>query len=249
MLHSPENFHLNKSLFSRLLNKLSFGKFEQLNEKIRLKQHMPKGKLLEFYVDWDSKDFNRIALVNELIRRSKDQNGLSYLEIGCAGNKLFQSVHSERKIGVDPFAGGTHRVTSDEFFSQNSQRFNVIFVDGLHEYQQIRRDVENALNNVVVGGYIALHDMLPRNWIEAHVPCIRQGPWTGDVWKIAFDLINTKGIEFDVLNIDYGVGVIKKCKNKINLYKSQELGDEGYTYYSNNRHKLPIIEYETFINY
>ena len=33
------------------------------------------------------------------------------------------------------------------------------------------------------GGSIAIHDMLPRDWIEEHVPQISTRAWTGDGWK------------------------------------------------------------------
>ena len=53
-------------------------------------------------------------------------------------------------------------MTSDEFFELNNEKFDFVFVDGL-EHDQVRRDVENALRCLNPGGYIALHDMLPRN--------------------------------------------------------------------------------------
>lgn len=36
-------------------------------------------------------------------------------------------------VGVDPLLGGTHRMTSDAFFAANTEHFDLIFIDGLHQ--------------------------------------------------------------------------------------------------------------------
>lgn len=249
MLQSPENFHLSRNLLKRCVEKLTQGKYRYLVEKIRVWQNRPHEGVPEFYVDWSTKTADRNVLVNALIQRLATTGRSHYLEIGCAGDKLFSNVDASYKIGVDPFAGGTHRMTSDEFFAHNSEKFDCVFVDGLHEYQQVRRDVINALRCVEPGGYIALHDMLPRDWIEAHVPCIRQGPWTGDVWKIAFELQKTAGLQFCIVNVDHGIGVIKKMETDISVFKMEDLHQQKYDYYASNRKHLPIVEYERFINH
>ena len=44
-------------------------------------------------------------------------------------------------IGVDPMSGGTHRMTSDEFFRRNREqwhyKFDLVFIDGLHEVSRV----------------------------------------------------------------------------------------------------------------
>tara|TARA_B110000238_G_scaffold25448_1_gene24559 strand:+ start:396 stop:1226 length:831 start_codon:yes stop_codon:yes gene_type:complete len=199
--------------------------------------------------DWTETNFSRFAVVNILI--NKFQNP-TYLEIGCAADDLFNSVPIpiEKKVGVDPFTGGTVRKTSDDFFQANDVQFDVVFIDGLHTYEQVRRDVINSINSLKEGVcWIALHDMLPRSWIEQHNPCISQGAWTGDVWKIAFELVQTEGIEFKILRIDCGVGVIKVDKPEPNKQIVElkdfrkELLHKEFSYYYDNLDKLPIIEW------
>ena len=56
---------------------------------------------------------SRIEILNKII---KTQNYSKYLEIGTFKDELFSQVNCEKKIGVDPFSGGTHRMTSDDFF-------------------------------------------------------------------------------------------------------------------------------------
>ena len=192
--------------------------------------------------NWESINFNRIALVNLLV--SKFQN-CDYLEIGCNTNLLFDSVPVENKTGIDPFAGGNVRKTSDDFFQENSNKFDVIFIDGLHTYDQVRRDVLNAIKVLKPGGWVALHDMLPRNWIEQHVPIVSHSHWTGDVWKVGFELASSLGIDFKILKIDAGVGVFRLSNSEASLVDMQkELRDKQFAYFYENLNQLPIVNWE-----
>ena len=244
MIDSPENFHTKRSILFKVLNRLSMYKLEKFLDRRRILKYSSNQDQREFYIDWKTKSHNRIALVNRLINSYSLNNDLRYLEIGCAGDKLFQSVMVKTKVGVDPFAGGTLRMTSDKFFESNTDNFDVVFVDGLHEYHQAWRDIKNSLSIIPVGGYIGIHDMLPRNWIEAHVPCLSNGPWSGDVWKIAFDLKENPSIEFNLVNIDHGVGLIKKIKDDAASVLESTYHQKSYKFYAENRDKLPIIEFD-----
>ena len=73
------------------------------------------------------------------------KNCSSYLEIGCDDDLLFSKVKVKEKIGVDPVSGGNFRGTSDEFFDQNKDYFDCIFIDGLHEYDQVYKDIKNSI--------------------------------------------------------------------------------------------------------
>lgn len=48
-----------------------------------------------------------------------------------------------------------HRTTSDEYFSNHKNKtWDVIFVDGAHSYQQVKKDLENSIprfNKVLIG--------------------------------------------------------------------------------------------------
>ncbi len=192
--------------------------------------------------DWSKIHFNRIALVNLLVSKF---NNCAYLEIGCNINVLFDAVPCIDKVGVDPVVGGNVRQTSDAFFQENSKQFDVIFIDGLHTYEQVHKDVVNAMKSLKPGGWIALDDLLPRTWIEHHVPSISQGAWTGDIWKTAFELANTPGIDFKILKIDNGVGVFRMTDPNAELVDlSSELADKQFDHFYNNIHHLPIVEWE-----
>jgi hypothetical protein len=198
----------------------------------------------EFDWKWSKYNINRIALINLLISKKND---CSYLEIGCASNNLFDSVYIPDKTGVDPFKGGNVRKTSNDFFNNNKKLYDIIFIDGLHIYQQVRQDVINSIKFLKPNGWIVLHDMLPRNWIEHHVPNLSPGVWTGDVWKLGFELSLTKDIDFKIIKIDHGVGVFKLNKNNVTLFDlSKILNTAQFSYFYKNIRKLPIIDWNNF---
>jgi hypothetical protein len=197
--------------------------------------------------NWGETNFNRIALVNLLVGKTPN---CAYLEIGCASNELFDSIPALNKVGIDPNSGGNTRKTSDEFFYINKSFFDVVFIDGLHTYDQVRRDVINSIKFLKPGGWIALHDMLPRTWIEDHVPIVSSEAWTGDVWKVAFELSQTEGIDFKIIKIDNGVGVLKLTKNSPSLVNLvTELNDKKFSYFYENVGKLPIVEWNDCQNW
>lgn len=214
----------------------------QKEYKLLQKQYRHHEHPQRFGWDWKDTNFNRAALVNMLVCL---RGGVScnYLEIGCAENDLFDSVFSSRKTGVDPARGGTHRLTSDDFFAENKDKFDVIFIDGLHEYEQVRKDAVNALHALNQNGWIAFHDLLPRSWKEHHVPRL-QDAWTGDCWKLAFELAESADLDFIILNIDHGVGVLRSKYENVDIVDMRnELQDKQYDYFVDNLEKLPRLDW------
>ncbi len=193
--------------------------------------------------DWAAIAYNRISIVNLLLSGNA---GGDYLEIGCASNLLFDSVMAKHKTGVDPVSGGTHRQTSDDFFVANPDaRFDVVFIDGLHLYDQVRRDLVNSLKCVRKGGWIALHDMLPRDWIEEHVPPLSTAGWTGDGWKVAFELMASPDVDFRLLAIDHGVGVMRVLSDQPKLLDMRaDLAPRRFPYFHQNFARLPVLGYD-----
>jgi hypothetical protein len=164
------------------------------------------------HIDWDKILFNRVSFITAATQKF---TYCKYLEIGCDNNICFKSIPVINKIGVDPDRGGNIKDTSDNFFKNNKNKFDVIFIDGLHIYEQCRKDVINALDVLNKDGYIFLHDMTPRNWAEENVPRLKDTLWTGNIWKVAIELSKTKGIDFFVINADMGVGMLKKKEENI----------------------------------
>jgi SAM-dependent methyltransferase len=195
-----------------------------------------------FDYNWAQIPYNRIALTNLLMARFP--NG-DYLEIGCADNALFNSVAAANKVGVDPRRGGTHRLTSDAFFATyDGAPFDLIFIDGLHLYEQVRRDLDGALRVLKPGGWIAMHDMLPRDWLEEHVPQIRTRGWTGDGWKVAFELLASPDVTFRLVAVDHGVLVVKPLTAGPRIPDlSGSLAGARFGYFHDNFARLPVADY------
>jgi len=167
----------------------------------------------------------------------------SYLEIGCDRNQIFSQLSVEHMVGVDPAKGGNVRMTSDDFFSQNTETFDVIFIDGLHYYDQVSKDLNNALGVLKPGGIIILHDMLPISEQEAIVPIPEtKQVWLGDVWRLAFDLSNRVDVNFNLILIDHGCGVVTKGTQT----PKNVIVDTLWESYQSNWQKLPLMSFDEF---
>ena len=190
---------------------------------------------------FEKANFNRISFIHRALRKFP-QKTAKYLEIGVFQNAVFDTIYlsENNKYGVDPQSGGNLKMTSDEFFSKNKTFFDVIFIDGLHHYKQCQKDCINALKFLKGNGIILLHDLLPQNADEEFVPQ-RNKTWTGDVWKVAVELSVSKNLDFRIVNIDHGVGILKK-KRKYSYKVLKNLEKQRFnTFYNKYFKTLPII--------
>lgn len=152
---------------------------------------------------------DRIDFLNEIAEQNKAQ---TYLEIGCRDDECFANIKIPHKVGVDPVSGGTVRLTSDEFFCRNKETFDLIFIDGLHLYEQVLRDISNALAVLNPVGTIVLHDCLP---LTAEAQYRRQCNriWNGDVWKAMVEFRTRPDLDAATCLIDHGLGIIRPRPN------------------------------------
>lgn len=194
---------------------------------------------MEIKIDWESK--TRIELLHKLIKRN---NYKSYLEIGCNKDEVFSTINLEMKEGVDPNRGGTKRMTSDEFFNNDNRTWDLIFIDGLHEYTQVSRDFDNSFRRLNPNGTIVIHDMLPSS--EAHAaPRPIEKFWAGDVWKLGFDLMARDDLIFNIFMFDFGCGIATKG----NQVSKKVDGDKSkWRFYEDHYNKLPLIHFEDYFN-
>jgi predicted O-methyltransferase YrrM len=51
-----------------------------------------------------------------------------------------------------------HKITSDIFFENNNQTYNFIYIDGCHEPDIIKRDMENSFSNLEKNGIMWMDD-------------------------------------------------------------------------------------------
>ena len=187
----------------------------------------------------------RLSIVQEIINKKNYEN---YLEIGCFDNELFNHINCKKKVGVDPVSGGTIRDTSDNFFKTNNEKFDCIFIDGLHKYSQVKKDIQNSLNFLNNGGIILLHDCLPNNYYDQAIPRC-QWTWNGDVWKALVECRTDENLDVYTCYADFGIGVIFKRKNKNLLeYPKENFSKLNFEeYFHNYKRLMNIIEYNDLI--
>lgn len=125
-----------------------------------------------------------------------------YMEVGCRRGKSFAPVRS-KTIAVDPVFSIKIDVvtrkprlylfqeTSDEFFEsrfleKNEIALSLSFLDGMHLYEYLLRDLIATERNSSPDGFIMLHDCCPfdHGMTTRDLDNLPDGPWTGDVWKI-----------------------------------------------------------------
>jgi len=221
------------SKFKRLFNKIYYNTFIEnfyFNKKINFN---------------NSKKFNRWDLIQEIIDKKKYEK---YLEIGCDDDLLFSKINSNKKFGVDPKSGGNIRKTSDEFFDTNIEKFDLIFIDGLHEYNQVKKDIRNSLNFLNNDGLILLHDCLPTEMSHQAVPRYRH-IWLGDVWKAIVFFRQDPNLNIYTCKIETGIAVIKKELNEdildhtIKDCKKLKFKD----FYNNYEKFMRLYEYDKFL--
>lgn len=160
-----------------------------------------------------------------------------YLEIGIFNpNHNFNLIQCPYKTGVDPDpnANATVCATSDDFFDSNTLTFDLIWLDGLHHADQLKKDLLNAWKCLNVGGVIGIHDSNPHSESITCVPRGGQREWTGDVYKT---VANIRSDKFTV-DEDYGCCVIRKL-NKIGS-KQIYIQDKEiiWDYFDKNRKEL-----------
>ena len=216
-------------------------KFTKIFRKIYYKLFIEnfKGKLNYNFTE----NFYRWDLIEYLIKKNNYKN---YLEIGCDKNQLFSKVNIDNKIGVDPVSGGNVRKTSDDFFKENKSNFDIVFIDGLHTYEQVKKDILNSVNCLLDEGIILVHDCMPDSLGKQAVPRYKM-QWNGDVWKAIVDLRQQENLEIYTCEIDQGIAIIKKEKNTSILKLDKPINKLKFKdYFNNYKEYMRVISLEEF---
>jgi hypothetical protein len=186
---------------------------------------------------------NRTSIINILLKHNQ---GNKYLEIGVYDGANFNSVNCKYKIGVDPdlSSKATMHLKSDEFFNISQEKFDLIFIDGLHHYDQVMKDINNSLSRLNDNGIIVCHDMNPEKEEHQIIP-YSGGIWNGDCWKAFVQLRRLRpDLEMFVIDADYGCAVIKKGNQEV-LKIDEEVNWENLI--KNRKKWLNLISTSEFI--
>jgi len=184
---------------------------------------------------------DRKAIIHMLLNTYSHRR---YLEIGISKGKNFTSIEAEHKIGIDPSPPPElveqslndeckyFDMTSDDYFNtvaNTDDFFDVIFIDGLHVYEQVYRDIVNSLNHLSTDGYIVVHDCKPTTELMGSPsrtdPKGSQRAWTGDVWKA---IVRLRSFHSDLLvftlDCDYGCAIVaKRTPQSLLQYSLEEI--------------------------
>lgn len=215
---------------------------------------------------------NRWDVINHFIKKYGYK---SYLEIGYYKGWSFDQVFCDQKTAVDPnpskvpeqeelkYGGlmqstiteengsvkiqALFKLTSDEFFANitPSSKWDIVFIDGLHEAEQVLRDIKNALDHLNPNGVIILHDCNPP--LEAHTTTGIDGCWTGNTYKAAIHAFFNIGNSYTI-DTDWGVGVIKPSGDKVNWNTSTSQMISTWEQFDRYRESLlGLISVEDFL--
>lgn len=205
----------------------------------------------------------RTKIINDIIFKYKIK---TYLEIGVRDSREnfnLVNVDPENKIGVDPdpITPVKYRMKSDEYFklNQENNKFDMVFVDGLHTYEQAYLDVIHSLYCLNDNGFIIMHDCNPPT--EYHIRSYEdylktRGQWNGNVYRAFIRLKHElKDYNCFVVDEDFGCGII--TKNKLSKTFNSDFNFDSLTaidydiswndFIKNKKDLLNLVTYDEFI--
>lgn len=202
---------------------------------------------------------NRWDIINLLIEKYHYR---SYLEIGTYADECLAKINCANKVGVDPApihhdernSNSFYDYASDDYFRLHNifklPKYDIVFIDGLHEREQMKRDILNSLEVLNEGGTIVVHDCLPKGEKEQCYPDIHNcSPvaWNGNVWKGFLDIRQgLSGIQSFVVDTDWGCGIIQRNSRKVCI---DVIPDDKMTFENFQKYKkewMNVITVEEF---
>lgn len=160
-----------------------------------------------------------------------------YVEVGVNKGNTFRHISAAFKVAVDPnflfdWEGEKrkhgpsteyHQVTSDVYFGSivdADQQFDVIYLDGLHTFEQTLRDLTNALAHLAPNGVILIDDVRPPTYhaslpdhshylkVRSHVKDPKAA-WMGDVYRLIW-FIDTfyQSLSYATVSNNHGQAVV-----------------------------------------
>jgi len=172
-------------------------------------------------------------------------NKCRYLEIGSQFRKCFDLIDADIKHDIEPDikCNPCFKMTSDDFFRNNKLIYDVIFIDGLHHWEQVLKDVYNGSKSLSDDGYIIIHDCLPNLEIE-QLREQRSLNWLGDVWKVQAWLVENFKRVFTISDSDRGCGIIE---GKIDFKIPQNLSFEWDDFKKNKENILRLVTWSEYL--
>ena len=194
-----------------------------------------------------------------IINNNTDKTN-QYLEIGIEYGVTFEKVHFINKTGVDPDPklGNLQNIvskTSDEYFKDVNEPKDVVLIDGMHQTEYVLNDINNSINILNQNGKLFINDILPLTYDEQlKIPnkhhyekgILKYGePWTGDVWKVVYYLLQYHSIDFTFsyfYNINNRGIIMIQIKNKFTIDEQSIDEINSYDYYTDYEKYVRLLE-------
>ena len=136
-----------------------------------------------------------------------------------------------------------------------NENFDIVFIDGLHQCDQVAKDINNSLKCLNENGKILLDDIIPLNYDEQLKIPIKHRyengilktmvPWTGDVWKTMYHILSlySQHIDFQYFyHMNYrGISVLQ-IKSFFQIDSSEFDIINNYTYETDFQKYIGLIE-------
>lgn len=165
-------------------------------------------------------------IINRIIQEVEAK---SYLEIGYGNGANFDKIECEYKLACDPqtINPDAQKITSDEFFKAFQSDLDVVFIDGLHHAEQVRKDIVNSMKCNAKA--IILHDTIPHSKEMQEVPR-NSKQWTGDCWRAAVGFIQSyPDVNVVTYRADFGLTVIYPAGKKVKKhFENKEMTYEEF---------------------
>lgn len=154
------------------------------------------------------------ALIKCIARLTNCQ---SYLELGVWQGDSIREVKNivPKCVGVDILDCNDktgfdfYLMTTDDYFAQNKDKFDIIFIDGSHKFEQVKKDFDNSLQVLNQYGIIIMHDTDPMvEDLLADYHC-------GDAYKINDYILSIEGLSLITLPIqETGISLVMRTNDR-----------------------------------
>ena len=186
--------------------------------------------------------------INLLVEKTTNAR---YLEIGVYKGFTFELIKAKQRKGIDPkpkckLFPSYHNflletLKSDDFFANKAgfiQLFDVVYVDGLHDFLQCYKDVVNSLNILSDEGFVLIDDVKPTNSVAAtklidvnenlaDLIDTQETQWQGDVFLVIEALIKFHFREIEIWTLTSEDRLQTVVKKKINVKQIISLSDSS----------------------
>ncbi len=265
--------HLIKAWSGKLLKDASILEYFKSKNEYFVHDLVSIGNLLRGFIGAKESDvfyseILKLQMNDQIVNRSttveylrKKNNFKNYLEIGVFVGQNYLQVQPEFAVAVDPVPKipkleelpghkKYYPIPSDDYFPELCKKdfpdgLDIVFIDGLHTYDQSLKDVINCLPFLNSDGWIIMHDCYPK-YEAASWPSMEKsmqhptfkGVWNGDVYKSILWLRSFRNdLEVCVLNKDHGLGIIRKKKPGMMLsFSEKEIKEMNYEFFEKKAH-------------